>query len=161
MHYIWDKEVELLIYCLSLTMEAEHWNWGLSFRSFSIVRKHLIQWWASSLCLHWVIWKFVLWAESDQFCKRYGWTITSIKILKKDVSSLQFTFETWKFMMEKDVRLSGKCYFFAIKALCKGGYLDEVYTNCALQLLSFFHPLVVFCFIRNRVISCTLPFERS
>lgn len=35
-------------------------------------------------------------------------------------------------MAEKDVRFSGKCYFFAIKALCKGGHLDEVFTYFAL-----------------------------
>ncbi|KAG6406146.1 hypothetical protein SASPL_133745 [Salvia splendens] len=36
-----------------------------------------------------------------------------------------FAMETWKLMVEKDVKLSEKCYLFTIKALCKGDYLDE------------------------------------
>ncbi|KAL8531447.1 hypothetical protein ACS0TY_008156 [Phlomoides rotata] len=38
-----------------------------------------------------------------------------------------FAMETWKLMMEKDIKLSGICYFFTIKALCKGGYLEEAF----------------------------------
>ncbi|XP_057776974.1 pentatricopeptide repeat-containing protein At1g76280 isoform X2 [Salvia miltiorrhiza] len=44
-----------------------------------------------------------------------------------------FAMETWKLMMEKDVKLSGKCYFFTIKALCKGGYLDEAFNILSIQ----------------------------
>ncbi|XP_073138249.1 pentatricopeptide repeat-containing protein At1g76280 isoform X2 [Henckelia pumila] len=40
--------------------------------------------------------------------------------------------ETWKLMKEKDVEFSGRCYFLTIRALCKGGYLEE-----ALNVVSF------------------------
>lgn len=62
---------------------------------------------------------------------------------------LQFAMETWKLMVEKDVKLSGKCYLFTIKALCKGGYLDEVFTCCTLLLLFHVHLLVVFHFMQE------------
>lgn len=29
-------------------------------------------------------------------------------------------------MVEKDVDVDDKCYFLIIRALCKGGYLEEV-----------------------------------
>ncbi|XP_047975263.1 pentatricopeptide repeat-containing protein At1g76280 isoform X1 [Salvia hispanica] len=44
-----------------------------------------------------------------------------------------FAMETWKLMVEKDVKLSGKCYLFTIKALCKGGYLDEAFSILGVQ----------------------------
>lgn len=45
-------------------------------------------------------------------------------------------------MMDKDVKLSGKCYFFTMKALCKAGHLEEVFTYCALLLLFHTIPLI-------------------
>ncbi|KAL1557173.1 hypothetical protein AAHA92_12695 [Salvia divinorum] len=45
-----------------------------------------------------------------------------------------FAMETWKLMVEKDVKLSGKCYSFTIKALCKGGYLDEAFSILSIQM---------------------------
>uniref|UniRef100_A0A6N2M596 Pentacotripeptide-repeat region of PRORP domain-containing protein n=1 Tax=Salix viminalis TaxID=40686 RepID=A0A6N2M596_SALVM len=33
--------------------------------------------------------------------------------------------ETWKIMEEKEVGLDSKCYLLMIRALCKGGYLEE------------------------------------
>lgn len=42
-----------------------------------------------------------------------------------------FVMETWKIMEEKEIDISAKCYFLAVRALCKGGYLKE-----ALSLMS-------------------------
>ncbi|OIT22794.1 PREDICTED: pentatricopeptide repeat-containing protein At1g76280 isoform X2 [Nicotiana attenuata] len=42
-----------------------------------------------------------------------------------------FVMETWKIMEEKGINISAKCYFLAVRALCKGGYLKE-----ALSLMS-------------------------
>ncbi|KAG5542786.1 hypothetical protein RHGRI_015784 [Rhododendron griersonianum] len=36
-----------------------------------------------------------------------------------------FVMETWRTMGEKDVDLDDKCYLLIIRALCKGGYLEE------------------------------------
>lgn len=44
-----------------------------------------------------------------------------------------FALETWKLMMEMDVKLSGKCYFFTMKALCKAGYLEEAFSILSMQ----------------------------
>ncbi|KAH6778303.1 hypothetical protein C2S51_009615 [Perilla frutescens var. frutescens] len=44
-----------------------------------------------------------------------------------------FAMETWQLMMEKDVKLSGNCYFLTIKALCKGGYLEEAFSILSIQ----------------------------
>ncbi|PSS31201.1 Pentatricopeptide repeat-containing protein [Actinidia chinensis var. chinensis] len=36
-----------------------------------------------------------------------------------------FVMETWRIMGEKDVCVDDKCYLLIIRALCKGGYLEE------------------------------------
>ncbi|XP_031123104.1 pentatricopeptide repeat-containing protein At1g76280 isoform X2 [Ipomoea triloba] len=35
--------------------------------------------------------------------------------------------ETWKLMEEKEIDISRECYYLAIQALCKGGYLNEAF----------------------------------
>ncbi|WOG91523.1 hypothetical protein DCAR_0310772 [Daucus carota subsp. sativus] len=39
-----------------------------------------------------------------------------------------FVMETWKTMQLKEVSISGKCYFLITRALCKGGYIEEVFS---------------------------------
>lgn len=41
--------------------------------------------------------------------------------------SVQFGMETWRLMEEKEIGFNNTCCFFMVQALCKGGYLDEVY----------------------------------
>ncbi|KZV33190.1 pentatricopeptide repeat-containing protein [Dorcoceras hygrometricum] len=55
-----------------------------------------------------------------------------------------FVMETRKLMEEKEVEFSGSCYFLTIRALCKGGYLEE-----ALNIVSFLNE--------NSEESATLP----
>ncbi|CDP14603.1 unnamed protein product [Coffea canephora] len=38
-----------------------------------------------------------------------------------------FALETWKVMEEKEIYAGGKCYFYTVRALCKGGYLKEAF----------------------------------
>ena len=74
-------------------------------------------------------------------------TLTSIKfdsiygcffggVIVEDIPfSVQFVMETWRIMGEKDVCIDDKCYLLIIRALCKGGYLEEVrpsstYSEC-------------------------------
>ncbi|KAG8364467.1 hypothetical protein BUALT_Bualt18G0000400 [Buddleja alternifolia] len=44
-----------------------------------------------------------------------------------------FVMETWKVMAEKDIELSGKCYFLTIRALCKSGYLKEAFDIMSME----------------------------
>ncbi|KAL6995957.1 hypothetical protein U1Q18_006095 [Sarracenia purpurea var. burkii] len=37
-----------------------------------------------------------------------------------------FVMETWRIMGEKDVHMDEKCFLLIIRALCKGGYIEEV-----------------------------------
>ncbi|XVF35846.1 hypothetical protein REPUB_Repub19eG0006300 [Reevesia pubescens] len=36
-----------------------------------------------------------------------------------------FVIETWRLMEEKEIGLNNKCYLLMVRALCKGGYLEE------------------------------------
>uniref|UniRef100_A0A6N2MBK0 Pentacotripeptide-repeat region of PRORP domain-containing protein n=1 Tax=Salix viminalis TaxID=40686 RepID=A0A6N2MBK0_SALVM len=50
------------------------------------------------------------------------------KLLKPIILFLYFNIlvlETWKIMEEKEAGLDSKCYLLMIRALCKGGYLEE------------------------------------
>ncbi|KAK1392976.1 pentatricopeptide repeat-containing protein [Heracleum sosnowskyi] len=38
-----------------------------------------------------------------------------------------FVMETWRTMQLKEVSMSGKCYLLITRALCKGGYIEEVF----------------------------------
>ncbi|XP_042480885.1 pentatricopeptide repeat-containing protein At1g76280 isoform X2 [Macadamia integrifolia] len=38
-----------------------------------------------------------------------------------------FVMETWRIMEEKEVAISRRCYFRIIRALCKGGYVEEAF----------------------------------
>lgn len=38
-----------------------------------------------------------------------------------------FVMETWRLMEEREIGLNNICYFLIIRALCKGGYLEEAY----------------------------------
>ena len=40
--------------------------------------------------------------------------------------ALQFVMEAWKVLEVKNVNLSENCYMLIIRALCNGGYLEEV-----------------------------------
>lgn len=85
-----------------------------------------------------------------------------VQILKKACFyPLQFVMETWKLMMEKDIKLSSKCYLLTIRALCKSGYLKEVFTDSNLFLLSHVHLLVVYCFIQSYLLVFKLLFVKS
>ncbi|GER36932.1 pentatricopeptide repeat-containing protein [Striga asiatica] len=44
-----------------------------------------------------------------------------------------FVMETWKVMLEKDVELSGNCYFLTIRSLCRGGHLKEAFQILRIQ----------------------------
>ncbi|XVF63548.1 hypothetical protein PTKIN_Ptkin09bG0095600 [Pterospermum kingtungense] len=37
-----------------------------------------------------------------------------------------FVMETWRLMEEKEIGFNKKCYFLMVRALCKGGYLEEL-----------------------------------
>lgn len=55
-----------------------------------------------------------------------------------------FGMETWRIMGEKDVYLDEKCYLLIIRALCKGGYLDEAFN--LMNILGEnhdFHPILL------------------
>ncbi|KAL3505482.1 hypothetical protein ACH5RR_035323 [Cinchona calisaya] len=43
-----------------------------------------------------------------------------------------FALETWKLMEDKEIYIGGKCYFYTIRALCKGGYLREAFNLMSL-----------------------------
>ncbi|XWS20860.1 hypothetical protein CRYUN_Cryun30bG0005200 [Craigia yunnanensis] len=38
-----------------------------------------------------------------------------------------FVMETWRLMEEKEIGLNNECYFLMVRALCKGGYLEEAF----------------------------------
>lgn len=39
-----------------------------------------------------------------------------------------FALEIWKLIEEKKIGIHGKCYFYAIRALCKGGFVKEAFS---------------------------------
>ncbi|KAL6527177.1 hypothetical protein OROGR_016267 [Orobanche gracilis] len=44
-----------------------------------------------------------------------------------------FVMETWKLMEERDIELTGNCYFLTIQSLCRGGYLKEAFKILSIQ----------------------------
>ncbi|KAL6573414.1 hypothetical protein OROHE_001873 [Orobanche hederae] len=44
-----------------------------------------------------------------------------------------FVMETWKLMEERDIELTGNCYFLTIRSLCRGGYLKEAFKILSIQ----------------------------
>ena len=64
----------------------------------------------------------------------------------------QFVMETWRLMEEKEIGLNNKCYFLMVRALCKGGYLEEVYIleNSNFELLCLLNRTI------NNPFSCVI-----
>ncbi|CAI9117071.1 OLC1v1018395C1 [Oldenlandia corymbosa var. corymbosa] len=57
-----------------------------------------------------------------------------------------FAMMTWKFMEEKKIYAGGKCYFYTIRALCKGGYLKEAFNLISvLRENPDMYPLLTVC----------------
>lgn len=57
-----------------------------------------------------------------------------------------FALETWKVMQEKEIYAGGKCYFYTVRALCKGGYLKEAFNLMGLLRQNpAMYPLLPLC----------------
>ncbi|GFZ10513.1 tetratricopeptide repeat (TPR)-like superfamily protein [Actinidia rufa] len=51
-----------------------------------------------------------------------------------------FVMETWRVMGEKDVYVDDKCYLLIVRALCKGGYIEEAFS--VMDMLGENHDLL-------------------
>lgn len=67
----------------------------------------------------------------------YRFTVISVLL------SLQIVLNTWDIMVERDISMDNVCSSLMLRALCKGGCLDEVNHNRYLYL--FVHGNVPHC----------------